>query len=170
MKSLWSYLKLLLICLLELSFGFDQSLPHGKPIGKSPYYRSFNHNANCRVVKDSIDPKAMHIIWTQPFPPGGRGEHFHRFAIWWCAALQGQFWKVSFFKIGCDLIKFPWNRVWFRSPNRFGYLGLWHFPEYRVCFQSLDHFGCSGLWNFTYNMVCFWSADCFGCPGLWDFP
>ena len=52
-KSLWSYLKLLLISLLELGFGFDQSLPRGKPVGKSPYYRSFDRSANWRV-KDSI--------------------------------------------------------------------------------------------------------------------
>ena len=52
-KSSWSYLKLLLICLLELGFGFDQSLPRGKPVGKSPYYRSFDRSANWRV-KDSI--------------------------------------------------------------------------------------------------------------------
>ena len=48
-----SYLKLLLICLLELGFGFDQSLLRGKPVGKSPYYRSFDRSANWRV-KDSI--------------------------------------------------------------------------------------------------------------------
>ena len=53
-KSLWSYLKLLLICLLELGFGFDQSLPRGQPVGKSLYYRSFDRSANWRV-KDSID-------------------------------------------------------------------------------------------------------------------
>ena len=53
-KSLWSYLKLLLICLLELDFGFDQSLPRGQPVGKSPYYRSFDRSANWRV-KDSIN-------------------------------------------------------------------------------------------------------------------
>ena len=52
-KSLWSYLKLLLICLLELGFGFDQSLPRGQPVGKSTYYRSFDRSANWRV-KDSI--------------------------------------------------------------------------------------------------------------------
>ena len=52
-KSLWSYLKLLLISLLELGFGFDQSLPRGKPVGKSPYYRSFDRSANWRV-KDTI--------------------------------------------------------------------------------------------------------------------
>ena len=52
-KSLWSYLKLLLICLLELGFGFDQSLPRGQPVGKSPYYRSFDRSANWRV-KDSM--------------------------------------------------------------------------------------------------------------------
>ena len=52
-KSLWSYLKLLLICLLELGFGFDLSLPRGQPVGKSPYYRSFDRSANWRV-KDSI--------------------------------------------------------------------------------------------------------------------
>ena len=52
-KSLWSYLKLLLICLLKLGFGFDQSLPRGKPVGKSPYYRSFDRSANWRV-KDSM--------------------------------------------------------------------------------------------------------------------
>ena len=52
-KSSWSYLKLLLICLLELGFGFDQSLPRGKPVGKSPYYRSFDRSANWRV-KDSM--------------------------------------------------------------------------------------------------------------------
>ena len=52
-KSLWSYLKLLLICLLELGFRFDQSLPRGQPVGKSPYYRSFDRSANWRV-KDSI--------------------------------------------------------------------------------------------------------------------
>ena len=52
-KSLWSYLKLLLICLLELRFGFDQSLPRGQPVGKSPYYRSFDRSANWRV-KDSM--------------------------------------------------------------------------------------------------------------------
>ena len=52
-KSLWSYLKLLLICLLELGFGFDQSLPRGKPVGKSPYYRSIDRSANWRV-KDSM--------------------------------------------------------------------------------------------------------------------
>ena len=57
-KSLWSYLKLLLICLLELGFGFDQSLPRGKPVGKSPYYRSFDRSANWRV-KDSI---ACHLV------------------------------------------------------------------------------------------------------------
>ena len=43
----------MLICLLELGFGFDQSLPRGKPVGKSPYYRSFDRSANWRV-KDSI--------------------------------------------------------------------------------------------------------------------
>ena len=53
MKSLWSYLKLLLICLLELGFGFDQSLLRGKPVGKSPYYRLFDRSANWRV-KDSM--------------------------------------------------------------------------------------------------------------------
>ena len=53
MKSLWSNLKLLLICLLQLGFGFDQSSPRGKPVGKSPYYRSFDRSANWRV-KDSI--------------------------------------------------------------------------------------------------------------------
>ena len=53
-KSLWSYLKLLLISLLGLGFGFDQSLPRGKPVGKSPYYRSFDRSANWRV-KDSIE-------------------------------------------------------------------------------------------------------------------
>ena len=52
-KSLWSYLKWLLICLLELGFGFDQSLPRGRPVGKSPNYRSFDRSANWRV-KDSI--------------------------------------------------------------------------------------------------------------------
>ena len=52
-KYLWSYLKLLLICLLELGFGFDQSLPRGQPVGKSPYYRSFDRSANWRV-KDSM--------------------------------------------------------------------------------------------------------------------
>ena len=52
-KSLWSYLKLLLICLIELGFGFDHSLPLGKPVRKSPYYRSFDRSANWRV-KDSI--------------------------------------------------------------------------------------------------------------------
>ena len=55
-KSLWSYLKLLLICLLELGFGFDQSLPRGKPVGKSPYCRSFDRSANWRV-KDSMNAK-----------------------------------------------------------------------------------------------------------------
>ena len=34
-KSWWSYLKLLLDCILELGFGFDHSLPWGKPVGKS---------------------------------------------------------------------------------------------------------------------------------------
>ena len=48
-----SYLKLLLICFLELGFGFDQSLPRGKPVGKSPYYRSIDRSANWRV-KDSM--------------------------------------------------------------------------------------------------------------------
>ena len=52
-KSLWSYLKLLLICLQKLGFGFDQSLSRGKPVGKSPYYRSFDRSANWRV-KDSV--------------------------------------------------------------------------------------------------------------------
>ena len=52
-KSLWSYLKLLLICLLELGFGFHQSLPQGQPVGKLLYYRSFDRSANWRV-KDSI--------------------------------------------------------------------------------------------------------------------
>ena len=56
-KSSWSYLKLLLICLLELGFGFDQSLPRGKPVGKSPYYRSFDPSANWRV-KDSMELRA----------------------------------------------------------------------------------------------------------------
>ena len=45
-KSLWSYLKLLIICILELGFGFDHSLPRGKSVGKSPYYRSFDCSAN----------------------------------------------------------------------------------------------------------------------------
>ena len=52
-KYLWSYLKLLLICLIELGFGFDHSLPLGKPVGKSPYYHLFDRSANWRV-KDSI--------------------------------------------------------------------------------------------------------------------
>ena len=52
-KSLWSYLKLLLICLLELGFGFDHPFPQGKPVGKSPYYRSLDCSANWRV-KDSM--------------------------------------------------------------------------------------------------------------------
>ena len=64
-KSLWSYLKLLLICLLELGFGFDRSLPRGKPVGKSLYYHSFNRRANWSVwfwplwpwpLKSVIDP------------------------------------------------------------------------------------------------------------------
>ena len=59
-KSLLSYLKLLLICLLELGFGFDQSLLRGKPVGKSPYYRSFNHSANWRV-KDFIGEVTYHL-------------------------------------------------------------------------------------------------------------
>ena len=41
---------------LELGFGFDQSLPRGKPVGKSPYYHSFDRSANWRV-KDSIGPQ-----------------------------------------------------------------------------------------------------------------
>ena len=52
-KSLWPYLKLLLVCLQEFGFGFDHSLPRGKPIGKSLYYRSFGRSANWRV-KDWI--------------------------------------------------------------------------------------------------------------------
>ena len=52
-KSLWSYLELLLICLLELGFGFDESLPQDQPVGKSPYYRPFDRSANWHV-KDSI--------------------------------------------------------------------------------------------------------------------
>ena len=52
-KSLWSHWKLLLICLVELGFGFDHPLPRGKPVGKSPYYHSFDRIANWRV-KDSI--------------------------------------------------------------------------------------------------------------------
>ena len=60
MKSLLSYLKLLLICLLELDFGFDQSLLRGKPVGKSPYYRSFDRSANWRV-KDSIGEVTYHL-------------------------------------------------------------------------------------------------------------
>ena len=60
-KSLWSYLKLLLICLLELGFGFDQSLPRCKPVGKSPYYRSSDRSANW-CVKDSIE----YIMWGMP--------------------------------------------------------------------------------------------------------
>ena len=48
-KSLWSYLKLLLICLLELGFELENSLPRGKPVGKSPFYRSFDRSANWRV-------------------------------------------------------------------------------------------------------------------------
>ena len=55
-KSLWSYSKLLLICLLEFGFGFDQSLSRGKPVGKSPYCRSFDRSANWRV-KDSMNAK-----------------------------------------------------------------------------------------------------------------
>ena len=55
-ESLWTYLKVLLICLQELCFGFDQSLWRGKPFGKSPYYRSFHHSADWRV-KDCI-PRA----------------------------------------------------------------------------------------------------------------
>ena len=45
-----------------------------------------------------------------------------------CAALQS-LWKASFPKIGCDFIKFPWNRVWFWSPDCFGCPGLWDFPK-----------------------------------------
>ena len=30
MKSVWSYLKLLLICLLQFGFGFENSLPRGQ--------------------------------------------------------------------------------------------------------------------------------------------
>ena len=52
-KSLWSYLKLLWICFLELGFGFDHPLPRGKPVGKSSYYRSFDRSANW-CVKDSM--------------------------------------------------------------------------------------------------------------------
>ena len=52
-KPFWSYLKLLLICLLELGFGFDHSFPRDKTVRKSPYYRAFHRNANWSV-KDSI--------------------------------------------------------------------------------------------------------------------
>ena len=52
-KSLWSHFKLLLICLIELGFGFDHSFPRGKPVGKSPYYRSCDRSAYWRV-KDSV--------------------------------------------------------------------------------------------------------------------
>ena len=53
-KYLWSYLKLLLICLLELGFRFDYSLSRGKPVGKSPYYHSFNHSANWRMKENFL--------------------------------------------------------------------------------------------------------------------
>ena len=52
-EAILSYLKLLLICLLELGFGFDHSLPRGKPVGKSSHYRLFDCSANWRV-KDYI--------------------------------------------------------------------------------------------------------------------
>ena len=52
-KSLESCFKLLWICLLELGFAFENSLPQGKPVGKSPYYRSFDCSTNWRV-EDSI--------------------------------------------------------------------------------------------------------------------
>ena len=67
-KSLWSYLKLLLICLLELGFGFDQSLLWGKPVGKSPYYRSIDRSANWRV-KDSIETPQIRL------PPAVNKSH-----------------------------------------------------------------------------------------------
>ena len=52
MKSLWSCLKLLLICLVELGFKFESSLPQGQVFGKSLCYHSFDCSANWRV-KDS---------------------------------------------------------------------------------------------------------------------
>ena len=42
------------------------------------------------------------IIWKYVLP----GEALPPIAIWGRAALQGQFWKASFPKIGCDFIKF----------------------------------------------------------------
>ena len=48
--------------LLELGFGFDQSLPRGQPVGKSPYYRSFDRSANWRV-EDSI--RCCHYLPTR---------------------------------------------------------------------------------------------------------
>ena len=59
--------RLLLICLLELGFGFENSLPRGQPVGKSPYYRSFDHSANWHV-KDSISfaLSMQHAVATLP--------------------------------------------------------------------------------------------------------
>ena len=53
MKSLWSCLKFLLIFVLQLGFGFENSLPRGHFFRKSPWYRSFDRSANWRV-RDSI--------------------------------------------------------------------------------------------------------------------
>ena len=41
-----------------------------------------------------------------------QGGALQPIAIRGCATLQGQFWKASFPQIGCDFIKFTWNRVW----------------------------------------------------------
>ena len=39
----------------------------------------------------------------------------HQLPLGGGAALQGWFWKANFPKIGCDLIKFLKNRVWFHK-------------------------------------------------------
>ena len=65
-KSLWSYLKLLLICLLELGFGFDQSLPRGQE--------------NLRTIAHSI--AAPTGVWRTPY-------HIHVYPI-------SLAWSVSF--------------------------------------------------------------------------
>ena len=74
-KSLWSYLKLLLFCLLEHGFRFDHSPPRGKPVGKSPYYRSFDRSANWRVKDSIVSGNDLLPDGTKPLPEPMLTDH-----------------------------------------------------------------------------------------------
>ena len=145
MKSLWSCLKLLLICLLELGFGFDNSLPRGQPNGKSPYYRSFDRNANWRV-NDSI-PLYITSVYHAHF----NVKRAHSLCKWSYLFSRKNIyqWQARIREIKKKGSSFMHNSVQFSKRVSILYVSLYLHHGFHVCIFCINLFE---IWAYIRNM------------------